>query len=920
MAIEFPFKSVDASWQQYWDSHQTFKTDESSGRPPYYILDMFPYPSGSGLHVGHPLGYIATDILARYRRHLGYEVLHPMGYDAFGLPAEQYAIETGNHPGIFTDENIKGYETQLRKIGLSFDWSRQVKTSDPEYYKWTQWIFLQIFNSYYDTKEDKAKPIGNLIEYLNIHGTKDIPAAGDLKTELTPQEWQNLSDAQKNEVLMHFRLAYIGESQVNWCEALGTVLSNEEVINGVSERGGHPVIRKTMKQWFMRITAYADRLLAGLDRIDWPEPLKEMQRNWIGKSQGALIRFAVDNQTQKVEVFTTRPDTVFGCTFMVLSPEHSIVNAITTDEYKEAVENYQKETAKKSERERTAETKEISGQFTGAFALHPFTKEKLPIFISQYVLAEYGTGAVMAVPGHDSRDFAFAKRFELPIRYVVEGGKEADTSYDARSGKMINSDFLNGLEVNIAIAKAIEEIAKKQLGEATTNYRLRDANFSRQRYWGEPFPIVYKNGIATAVETLPVELPVVESYAPAGDGRSPLASAAAWVNSQEGTRDTNTMPGWAGSSWYYLRYMDPTNSHLPFSAERVNYWKNVDFYVGGSEHATGHLLYSRFWHKVLYDYNLVPTEEPFAKLVNQGMIQGRSSLVYRIEGTNTFVSAGLKSQYEVTPLHVDVNIVHNDILDIKAFRQWRGEYADAEFILEGDRYICGAEVEKMSKRWYNVVRPDDVIAKYGADVFRMYEMFLGPLEASKPWNTEGIDGVFRFINKLWRQIIGNEGELLLTDESPSPDALKALHKCIKKVNDDIERLSLNTCISSFMICVNELTAMKCTSRSIYESFAVLLSPFAPHFSEEIWHKLGHPESIERQPYPKAEDKHLKEDAFDYPISFNGKTRFKISIASEASATEVEALVRSHPDTMKWLEGKSVKKIIVVPNRIVNVVA
>jgi leucyl-tRNA synthetase len=917
---EYNFRTIEQKWQFYWQRNQTFKAEENTLKHPYYMLDMFPYPSGAGLHVGHPLGYIASDIIARYKRHKGFEVLHPMGFDAFGLPAEQYALDTGNHPAEFTDKNIERYKEQLKMIGLSFDWSREVKTSDPKYYKWTQWIFTELFKSWYNKATDKAEGIDSLVATFEKEGNASVKAHSTYKDIFSANDWNSYSENEKQLILLQYRLAYTAESDVNWCEALGTVLANEEVIGGVSERGGFPVEKRKMTQWFLRITAYADKLLQGLETIDWPEPLKEMQRNWIGRSFGAEVLFSLANQPEKkIQIFTTRPDTIFGATFMVLAPEHSLVKEITSLTQQAVVEEYIEQTRRKTERERMSE-KKITGVFTGAYAINPFTKTEIPIWIADYVLADYGTGAIMAVPAHDSRDWAFAKHFNLPIQEVVQGGNVQEASYDAKEGALVNSDFLNGLNVKQAIERAIVEIESDGIGKRKVNYRLRDANFSRQRYWGEPFPIIYKNGIPYPVELedLPVELPEVESYKPTGTGDSPLAAVESWVNTPEGKRETNTMPGWAGSSWYFLRYMDPHNDYEFVSPEKERYWKNVDFYIGGAEHATSHLLYSRFWHRFLFDRGLVTTEEPFKKLINQGMIQGRSSIVYRITNTNRFVSHGLKDNYETTPLHVDVNFVDNDVLDLDKFKAWRPEYANAEFVLEGNKYICGYEIEKMSKRWYNVVTPDHIISKYGCDAFRMYEMFLGPIEQSKPWDTNGIDGVSRFLRKFWALFFNANGEWAVTNEPADREELKILHKAIKRVTEDIERFSLNTCVSTFMIAVNDLTAKKCSKREILEDLVILISPFASHLAEELWEQLGHEGSISKVNYPVANEEYLVESSFEYPIQINGKLRSKIELPLDMSKEDMEKTVLAL-DLSKWTEGKAVRKVIVVPGKIVNVV-
>ncbi len=923
--MEYNFTAIEKRWQIFWEEEGSYRTDESSGKPKYYILDMFPYPSGAGLHVGHPLGYIASDIVARYKRHQGFEVLHPMGYDAFGLPAEQYAIDTGNHPADFTDKNIARYREQLQMLGLSFDWSREVKTSDPAFYKWTQWIFIQLFHSWYNINSDRAEEINTLIQEFEIHGNENVNAVCTPTPSFTATAWNKMDEQEQQKILLNYRLAYIGNSEVNWCEALGTVLANEEVKDGVSERGGYPVVKRTMKQWFLRITAYAERLIQGLDTISWPEAIKEIQRNWIGKSTGAEVSFKIKGTHEDaldLNVFTTRPDTIFGATFMVLAPEHALVSAITTEEQKNVIQDYIEQAKRKSDRERMAETKKISGAFTGAYAINPFTGTEIPIWIADYVLADYGKGAIMAVPGHDSRDWAFAKHFNLPILEVVKGGNVLEASYDAKDGELVNSGFLNGLMVKDAINLAISKLEEAGIGSKQINYRLRDANFSRQRYWGEPFPIIYKDDIPYSVneKELPISLPEVSSYKPSGSGSSPLAALNEWVNLPDGSRrETNTMPGWAGSSWYFLRYMSPNNNEEFISKEREQYWKNVDFYIGGAEHATGHLLYSRFWHKFLFDRGFVSTDEPFKKLINQGMIQGRSSILYRKKDSNTFVSKNLISNYETTEIRVDVNLVENDILNTDLFKAWRPEFQNAAFILEGDKYICGAEVEKMSKSKYNVVTPDSMVAKYGCDTFRMYEMFLGPIEQSKPWNTEGIDGVSRFLKKLWNLFFDKDGNISLSEEKPDADELKILHKTIKKVTEDIERFNLNTCISSFMICVNELGALKCNKRSILEPLIILLAPFAPHISEELWQQIGNNSSINKCAYPKHNDEFLVESTFEYPISINGKLRAKLNLDLNLNKEQIEKAVLQLEEVQKWCNGNPPKKIIVVPGRIVNIV-
>ncbi len=929
--MEYNFREIEKKWQHYWASNKTFKTENTSSKPKYYVLDMFPYPSGSGLHVGHPLGYIASDIFARYKRLKGFNVLHPMGYDSFGLPAEQYAIQTGQHPEITTQTNIARYREQLDKMGFSFDWDREVQTSDPAYYKWTQWIFIQLFNSWYNTETDKAEPIETLIEKFE-NKTLHFSDNND-------QKWDNLSEKEQATILLNYRLAFLSDTMVNWCPQLGTVLANEEVKDGVSERGGYTVERKLMKQWSLRITAYANRLLNDLDQLDWTESIKEAQRNWIGRSEGTSLKFDIDQfEGEQIEVFTTRPDTLFGVSFLTLAPEHELVAKITTHTQQKEVQEYILFAKNRSERERMADVKKITGAFTGAFALHPFTNQSLPIWIGDYVLAGYGTGAVMAVPGHDSRDYAFAKYFQLPIVEVVKGGDLSKESYDAKEGILINSDFLNGLHVKDAMKKMIAAIEEKGLGNGKTNFRLRDAIFGRQRYWGEPIPVYYKNDLPYVLSDteLPLLLPAVDKYLPTESGEPPLARAKEWKYKGEFEYEHSTMPGWAGSSWYYLRYMDPNDTKAFASKATTSYWQNVDLYIGGAEHATGHLLYVRFWTKFLYDLGLIPVIEPAKKLINQGMIQGVSAFVYRIK-KNIFISKnrigtplsndelqqiGIEtletSDQHVTPLHVDVNIVNNMVLDIAAFKNWRTEYTDAIFILEDGKYICGSEVEKMSKSKWNVVSPDIMVEQYGADALRLYEMFLGPLELSKPWNTNGITGVSNFLRKLWR--LYHLGELFfISDEKPSKEELKVLHKTIKKITSDIESFSFNTSVSNFMICVNELTELNCNKRKILEPLAILIAPYAPHIAEELWRKLDHDESITYATFPEFNEAYLTETVFNYPISFNGKTRFfqeyDLSLSKEALEKEILKLEQ----TTKYLEGKAPKKIIVVHNKIVNIV-
>jgi leucyl-tRNA synthetase len=907
--MEYNHLEIEKKWQQYWAENKTYKALENSQKPKYYVLDMFPYPSGAGLHVGHPLGYIASDIMSRYKRHKGFNVLHPMGFDSFGLPAEQYAIQTGQHPAITTEQNIKRYREQLDKIGLSFDWDREVRTSDPSYYKWTQWIFIQLFNSWYNPETDKAEPIESLID-------KVIKNPNQFQLE---KNWNELSEKEQSDFLMQYRLAYLSEAYVNWCLALGTVLANDEVKDGVSERGGHPVERKLMKQWSLRITAYAERLLKGLDTIDWSESIKEAQKNWIGRSEGTSLKFEIDGYNEVIEVFTTRPDTIFGVSYLTLAPEHELVEKITTPEQKEKIAAYITYAKNRSERERQADVKKVTGEFTGAYAIHPFTGNKIPIWVGDYVLAGYGTGAVMAVPGHDSRDYAFAKTFNLPIIQVVKGGDLNKEAYDAKEGKIINSDFLNGLDVKDAIKAAIKEIEKRGIGKGKINYRLRDAVFGRQRYWGEPIPIYYENGIPKAVDEndLPIVLPEIDKYLPTEDGEPPLARASEkWKYKGKYDFEFTTMPGWAGSSWYFLRYMDPKNEHEFVSKKAAEYWKEIDLYIGGAEHATGHLLYFRFWTKFLKDLGYINIEEPALKLINQGMIQGTSAIVYRITDSNKIVSAGLKNNYTTTPIHIDVNLVENSIVNIEALKKWRDDFNSAEFILENGKLYCHHEVEKMSKRWFNVVTPDLICEKYGADTLRLYEMFLGPLEQHKPWNTNGITGVHNFLKKLWRLFHTENG---ISNEPANKAELKALNKCIKKVNEDIERFSFNTSVSNFMICVNELSDLKCNKREILEQLIVLISPYAPHIAEELWSKLGHTESIEYATYPIHNEAYLTEDNFNYPVSFNGKMRFNIELPVTLSPKEIEEAALKAPEAQKWLEGKTPKKVIVVPKKIVNIV-
>ena len=926
--MEYNFVEIEKKWQRFWAENHTFRVTEKSSKPKYYVLDMFPYPSGAGLHVGHPLGYIASDIFTRYKRLKGFNVLHPMGYDAFGLPAEQYAIQTGQHPAKTTEANIARYRQQMDKIGFSYDWEREVRTCDPDYYKWTQWAFLKMFGHYYDKTADKALPIGELVERFAKEGNANVNAAcGEVPT-FSAQEWNAFEQRRRSDILMQYRIAYQGETSVNWCPALGTVLANDEVKEGYSVRGGHPVEQKKMKQWQLRVSAYAERLLAGLDKLDWTDALKEMQRNWIGKSQGAEMIFKTvtpgSEKQYDMTIFTTRADTVFGVTFMVLAPESDWVEKLTTAEQKSAVEEYLAFAKKKTERERMAETRKVTGVFTGSYAINPFTGKEVPVWVSEYVLSGYGTGAIMAVPAHDSRDYAFAKEFNLPIIPLIEGCDVSQQSFDAKEGIMCNSGFLSGMSVKEAIPAAIDEVERLGIGRRKINYRLRDAIFSRQRYWGEPFPIYFKEGIATPIpeEELPLRLPEVDKFLPTEQGEPPLARAENW-NYKGYPIEKSTMPGFAGSSAYYLRYMDPSNKSALVSREADEYWRDVDLYIGGTEHATGHLIYSRFWNKFLYDLGYVVEPEPFRKLVNQGMIQGRSNFVYRIVNTNTFVSAGLKDQYETTEIHVDINIVHNDRLDLEAFKRWMPDYANAEFILENGEYICGYAVEKMSKSMFNVVNPDNVCAQYGADTLRLYEMFLGPLEQSKPWDTKGIDGVHRFLKKLWRMVFaddrGEDETLAVTDQKATPAELKILHTLIHKVETDIENFSYNTSVSAFMIALNELSALKCNKREIIEPIVVLLSPFAPHICEELWNRLGHNESISFATFPEYVEAYTVENTFEYPVSFNGKMRFKMTFPKDMPIKEVEKGVIENPQTAKYLDGGSVKKIIVVPCKIINIV-
>lgn len=943
--MEYNFREIEQKWQKRWVENKTYQVTEDATKKKFYVLNMFPYPSGAGLHVGHPLGYIASDIYARYKRLQGYNVLNPMGYDAYGLPAEQYAIQTGQHPAITTEANINRYREQLDKIGFSFDWSREVRTCEAGYYHWTQWAFQQMFESFYCNKTEKACPISRLVAHFEKNGTDGLDVAQSEELCFSAAEWNAMSEKEQQEVLMNYRIAYLGETMVNWCPALGTVLANDEVVDGVSERGGYPVVQKKMRQWCLRVSAYAGRLLEGLDRIDWTDSLKETQRNWIGRSEGAEIRFKVKDSDLEFTIFTTRADTMFGVTFMVLAPESELVSVLTTPEQKAEVEAYLDRTKKRTERERIADRK-VSGVFSGSYAVNPFTGESVPVWISDYVLAGYGTGAIMAVPAHDSRDYAFARHFNLPIVPLVEGCDVSEESFDAKEGIVCNSPkagvepycdlTLNGLTIKEAIAATKKYVAEHGLGRVKVNYRLRDAIFSRQRYWGEPFPVYYKEGMPYMIpsECLPLELPEVDKFLPTETGEPPLGNATRWAwdtvtckvteNSRiDGVKvfplELNTMPGFAGSSAYYLRYMDPTNDKALLSTEAAGYWQDVDLYVGGTEHATGHLIYSRFWNKFLYDLGVSLKDEPFKKLVNQGMIQGRSNFVYRIKDTNTFVSVGLKDKYDTTPIHVDVNIVSNDVLDVEAFKAWRPEYADAEFILDDGKYVCGWAVEKMSKSMFNVVNPDMIVEKYGADTLRMYEMFLGPVEQSKPWDTNGIDGCHRFLKKLWGLFWSKQGDLLLTDGEPTREELKSVHKLIKKVTTDIENFSYNTSVSAFMICVGELQGLKCGKRAVLENLVILLAPFAPHVSEELWELLGHNTSVCDAEWPQCNEEYLKEDTVRYTVSFNGKARFTMDFAADADRDTVSKAVLAAEASGKYLEGKEPKKIIVVPGKIVNIV-
>ena len=953
--MEYNFREIEKKWQHYWVENNTYRVQENNEKQKYYVLNMFPYPSGAGLHVGHPLGYIAGDIFARYKRLQGFNVLNPMGYDAYGLPAEQYAIQTGQHPLITTQQNIERYRSQLDKIGFSFDWEREVRTCDPKYYHWTQWTFVKMFESYYDTEKNKALPISLLVEQLEKDGTNNIHAATSNEESISAEEWKAMNEEEQQRFLMHYRIAYQAETKVNWCAALGTVLANDEVVDGLSVRGGHPVVQRNMLQWCLRVSAYAQRLLESLDNLQWTDSIKETQRNWIGRSEGAEVEFRLQSNDLPITVFTTRADTIFGVTFMVLAPESEYVDLVTTDEQRAEVEAYIAETKKRTERERISDRR-VSGVFSGSYAINPLTKVAVPIWISDYVLAGYGTGAIMAVPAHDSRDYAFAKHFDLPIIPLIEGADVSEQSFDAKEGIVMNSPvaeleaelkangglILNGLTVKEAIKTTKAYIAQHHLGRVKVNYRLRDATFSRQRYWGEPFPVYYKNGIpyTLPVDCLPLELPTIDKYEPTESGEPPLGRAKLWAwdeknhqvvdkslidNQQVFALELNTMPGFAGSSAYYLRYMDPTNTNELVSSDVVNYWKNVDLYLGGSEHATGHLIYSRFWNKFLFDLGTAKTEEPFERLVNQGMIQGRSNFVYRVKDSDKeaplFVSLNLKDQYDTTPIHVDVNIVSGDVLDIEAFKAWRPEFKNAQFVLENDKYVCGWAIEKMSKSMFNVVNPDMIVERYGADTLRLYEMFLGPLEQSKPWDTNGIDGCHRFLKKFWGLFFDNRDsdQLAINNEPATKEQLKSVHKLIKKITADIENFSFNTAVSAFMICVNELSQLKCHNKELLEQVVILLNPFAPHISEELWSLLGHTNSICDAAWPQVNEAYLVEDEQQLTISFNGKARFQMNFAATASSDEIQAITLQDERTIKYIDGKTVVKVIVVPKKIVNIV-
>jgi leucyl-tRNA synthetase len=921
---DYNFQETEKKWQHYWEQNQIFNAQVDHSKPKFYSLDMFPYPSGAGLHVGHPLGYIASDIITRYKRLQGFNVLHPMGYDSFGLPAEQYAIQTGQHPAITTEKNIQRYTEQLKNIGFAYDWDKEVRTSDPGYYRWTQWIFMQLFNSYYDKDENKAIGIASLVEKFSNEGNAKIHAVCDEDTPgFSASEWNTFTEKEQQEILLKYRLTFLAETTVNWCGALGTVLSNDEVKDGFSERGGHPVVRKKMMQWSMRITAYADRLLQGLETVEWSEPIKEMQRNWIGKSIGAEMVFQVKGQDKLIKVFTTRVDTIYGVTYLALAPEHDYVNDLITEDQRKTAESYIETAKNRSERDRMSDVKTISGAFTGSYAINPFNGEEIQIWVADYVLAGYGTGAVMAVPAHDERDYNFAKHFGLEIRQVIAGSME-NGSFPGKGGTIINSGFISNMEMKDAMNKAIEFLEERKIGKGKIQYRMRDAIFTRQRYWGEPLPVYFKDGLPYLMEEkeLPLVLPEVDKYLPTEDGEPPLGRAKKWTYKTadgEFPLEMSTMPGWAGSSWYFFRYMDPSNTEKFVSKEKEHYWGSVDLYIGGAEHATGHLLYSRFWTKFLFDIGAVSIEEPFQKMINQGMIQGRSNFVYRIKGTNKFVSFGLKDQYDTSDMHVDVNIVNNDQLNIEKFKTWRPDLADSEFVLEDGKYICGAEVEKMSKSKYNVVNPDDIIERYGADTLRLYEMFLGPLEQFKPWNTNGIDGVSKFLKKLWRLYHDTNGEFSISEVKATKEELKTLHKTIKKTQEDLENYSFNTSVASFMICVNELSALKCSKREILEPLAVIVSPYAPHIAEELWALLGHQESIIFASFPEFKEEFLVENSHEYPVSINGKMRAKLLLPLSLTKEEIESAALKDETVLKWTEGNVPKKVIVVPGKIVNIV-
>lgn len=917
--MEYNFVEIEKNWRQYWQSNKVYQVNVDKNKPKYYVLDMFPYPSGAGLHVGHPLGYIASDIFSRYKRLCGFNVLHPMGYDSYGLPAEQYAIQTGQHPAITTENNINHYREQLDKIGFSFDWNREVRTCDPSFYKWTQWAFIQMFQSYYDNDKQKALPITNLIQHFAKQGSENLNVACSEEKSFSAAEWNSMSEKDQQNLLMNYRIAYLSDTKVNFCPELGCVLANDEISEGLSVRGGYPVEQRVMRQWSLRVSAYAQRLLDGLETIDWTDSLKETQRNWIGRSEGTELRFQIKGLDETFTIFTTRVDTIFGVTFMVLAPESEYVQKVTTSACQKEVQDYLDMVKRRTERERISD-RNVSGVFTGSYAINPITGKEIPIWVSDYVLSGYGTGAIMAVPAHDSRDYAFAKKFNLPIIPLIEGCDVSESSFDAKEGILTNSGFLNGLSVKDAIKKAKEYVKENNLGRIKVNYRLRDAIFSRQRYWGEPFPIYYKNGIPYPLseDKLPLELPDVKDFKPTEKGEPPLGHAENWHTEEGYPYELNTMPGFAGSSAYYLRYMDPHNNNALVGKEENAYWQNVDLYLGGSEHATGHLIYSRFWNKFLYDLGYVVKDEPFQKLINQGMIQGRSNFVYRVKGTNTFVSLGLKDQYETTPIHVDVNIVSNDILDTEAFKKWKPEYQTADFILEDGKYVCGWAVEKMSKSMFNVVNPDDIVERYGADTLRLYEMFLGPIEQSKPWDTNGIDGVHRFLKKFWGLFFEGD-QFAVVDKEPSKEELKSLHKLIKKVTYDIEHFSYNTSVAAFMICGGELASLKCRTKSILEQMVILIAPFAPHIAEELYHRMGHEESVCDAKWPSYDESYLKEDEVKYPISFNGKVRFSLMLPSTMSKEEVEKVALANEQTAKFLDGKPLKKVIVVPGKIVNIV-